>query len=57
MWKLGRVVVFGAGQSGRMIGKLLHGTCELTAYADNNFMNLPDSLDGISIISPKEIHD
>ncbi len=53
---MGRIVVFGAGQSGRMIGKLLHGTCELIAYADNNFVNLSDTLDGIKIISPKEVY-
>lgn len=39
-----------------MIGKLLHGTCELIAYADNNFVNLSDTLDGIKIISPKEVY-
>lgn len=53
---MGRIVVFGAGQSGRMIVKMLHGTCELMAYADNNFINLSDSLDGVKIISPKEIY-
>jgi len=50
-----RIVVFGAGQSGRMTGKLLHGECKLAAFADNNYKNLPDILDGVPVISPKEI--
>lgn len=50
-----RIAIFGAGQSGRMTGKLLHGTCELVAYIDNNFKNLPSFLHGIPVISPKDI--
>lgn len=50
-----RIAVFGAGQSGRMMRKLLHGTCELVAYIDNNFNNLPGILDGIPVISPEKI--
>lgn len=49
-----KIIIFGAGQSGRMIEKLLHGYCELVAYADNNYKNLPKSLDNIPIISPKD---
>lgn len=49
------VVIFGAGQSGRMIKKLLKGTCEQVTYADNNYKNLPHSIDGIHVISPKQI--
>lgn len=52
-----KIIIFGAGQSGRMIKKLLHGSCELVAYADNNYMNLPNLLDNIPVISPKEISD
>lgn len=52
-----KIIIFGAGQSGRMIGKLLHGSCELVAYADSNYKNLPKSLDNVPIISPKEIHN
>jgi O-methyltransferase len=50
-----KIIIFGAGQSGRMIGKLIHGSCETAAYADNNYKNLADSIDGVSIISPEEI--
>lgn len=50
-----RIIIFGAGQSGMMISKLLHGTCELIAYADNNFINLKNCLNDVPIISPKEI--
>lgn len=50
-----RIVVFGAGQSGRMIRRLLSGTCELIAYADNNYRNLPGFIDGIPVISPVEL--
>ena len=50
-----RIVIFGAGQSGRMIRRLLSGTCELIAYADNNYRNLPGFIDGIPVISPVEL--
>lgn len=50
-----KIVIFGAGQSGRMIGKLIHGSCETAAYADNNYKNLADSIDRVPIISPEEI--
>jgi len=50
-----RIVIFGAGQSGRMIRRLLSGTCELIAYADNNYRNLPGFIDGIQVVSPKEL--
>ncbi|MEL7649330.1 MAG: TylF/MycF/NovP-related O-methyltransferase [Sedimentibacter sp.] len=50
-----KIVVFGAGQSGRMTGRLLHGTCKLVAYADNNCRNLQGIMDGVPVISPKEI--
>lgn len=50
-----RIAIFGAGQGGRMIEKLLHGSCELIAYADNNYKNLPGLIDGIPVISPNEI--
>ena len=50
-----KVVIFGAGQAGRMIAKLLHGSYELIAYADNNYRHLPITLDHVPIISPNDI--
>ena len=50
-----KIVIFGAGQSGRMIGKLIHGSHETVGYADNNYKNLAGSIDGVPIISPEEI--
>ncbi|WP_303863142.1 TylF/MycF/NovP-related O-methyltransferase [Alkalibaculum bacchi] len=50
-----KVLIFGAGQAGRMIGKLLHGSCELIAFTDNNYKNLPIALEGVPIISPNDI--
>lgn len=52
---MNKIVIFGAGQSGRMIKKLLHGTCELVAYVDNNHKNLPGRIDGVPVISPEDI--
>ncbi|RBP61364.1 O-methyltransferase [Alkalibaculum bacchi] len=50
-----KIVIFGAGQAGKMIGKLLHGSCELLAYADNNYKNIPTTLDTIPVISSNDI--
>ncbi|NMA66501.1 MAG: hypothetical protein GX957_09725 [Clostridiaceae bacterium] len=49
------IIIFGAGQSGRMIKKLLHGTCKSIFYMDNNYKNLPDFIDEIPVVSPKEL--
>ena len=50
-----RIVIFGAGQSGRMIKNLLHGSCEPLAFIDNNHENYPVTIDGIPVISPKRL--
>lgn len=50
-----KVIIFGAGQSGRMIRKLLHASCEPIAYADNNYRNLPKVINNVPVISPKGI--
>jgi len=50
-----KIVIFGAGQSGRMIGNLLHGSCELIAFVDNNYRNLPKYLDKVKVVSPIEL--
>ncbi len=50
-----RIAIFGAGQSGRMIGKLIHGSREIVAYVDNNYKNFSDNIDDVPIISPREI--
>ncbi|HHZ02100.1 MAG TPA: hypothetical protein GX396_04085 [Tissierellia bacterium] len=51
------IVIFGAGQSGRMIRRLLNGKIERIWYADNNYRNLPSYVDNVLVISPKEIVD
>lgn len=52
---MNKVVIFGAGQSGKMIKKLIHGMWVVIAYADNNYNNLPESIDCIPVISPDKI--
>ncbi|MDW7669413.1 MAG: TylF/MycF/NovP-related O-methyltransferase [Bacillota bacterium] len=52
---MNKAVIFGAGQSGKMIKKLIHGMWVVSAYADNNYSNLPESIDCISVISPDKI--
>ncbi|NLJ57932.1 MAG: hypothetical protein GX339_03700 [Tissierellia bacterium] len=52
-----KIVIFGAGQSGRMIRSLLHGRFELICFADNNYRNLPSCVDDTPVISPKELLD
>ena len=49
------IIIFGAGQSGRMIKKLLHGTCKSIVYMDNNYLNLPGCIDGVPVVCPKEL--
>lgn len=51
------VVIFGAGQAGLMIKKLLQGECKVTAFADNNYLNLSDYLDDVPIVSPKVLKE
>lgn len=50
-----KIIIFGAGQAGLMISKLLHGSCELLAYADNNHKNILTTLDGVPVIDPNDI--
>lgn len=50
-----KIIIFGAGQSGRMVEKLLRGSCDLIAYADNNYRNLPNVINNVPVISPKGI--
>lgn len=52
---MNKAVIFGAGQSGKMIKKLIHGMWEASAYADNNYSKLPESIDCIPVISPDKI--
>jgi len=49
------VIIFGAGQSGRMVKRLLNGKFDLISYADNNYRNLPSYMDDIPVIAPKEL--
>ena len=49
------VIIFGAGQSGRMVKRLLNGKFDLISYADNNYMNLTSYMDDIPVIAPKEL--
>lgn len=52
---MNKAVIFGAGQSGKMIKTLIHGIWVVSAYADNNYSNLPESIDCIPVISPDKI--
>ena len=52
---MNKSVIFGAGQSGKMIKTLIHGMWVVSAYADNNYNNLPESIDCIPVISPDKI--
>lgn len=52
-----KIVIFGAGQSGRMIKRLMQGTCELISFADNNYKNLPNHIEDVPVISLKELLD
>lgn len=52
-----KVVIFGAGQAGLMIKKLIQGDCKLVAFADNNYLSLPDYIDDVPTISPKKLKE
>ncbi len=52
---MNKAVIFGAGQSGKMIKSLIHGMWVVSAYADNNYSNLPESIDCVPVISPDKI--
>lgn len=49
------IIIFGAGQSGRMIKNMLHGTCRSVSFMDNNYKALPEIIDGIPVVPPKEL--
>ncbi len=49
------VVIWGAGQGGRMVANLLHGDIAIRAYCDSDETKWGSTLDGIPIVPPEAI--
>ena len=49
------VVIWGAGQGGRMVANLLHGDIAIRAYCDSDETKWGSTLDGIPIVPPDAI--
>lgn len=52
---MNNVIIWGAGQGGRMIANLLHADITISAYCDSDDTKWGQRLDGIEIIAPEAI--
>lgn len=51
-----KVVIWGAGQGGKMANKLLHGKVCVIGYCDSNSKMWGQYVGGLPIVSPEQIH-
>ncbi len=51
------VVIWGAGQGGRMISNLLNGDIRILAYCDSDARKWGEAMDGTPVVSPDAIPD